>query len=66
MPAGHYFSTNRELTEEVEDGSDGNVLLRGSLFRDAGTPADAPAPEVPLLLCPFKDVKGAFWLREPR
>lgn len=66
MPAGHYFSTNRELTEEVEDGSDGNVLLRGSLFRDAGTPADAPAPEVPLLLFPFKDVKGAFWLREPR
>lgn len=66
MPAGCYFSENRGLTEEEEEGSDGNIVLRGSLFRDGGTPADAAAPEIPLLLRPYKDCKGTIWLREPK
>lgn len=53
--SGCYFSSNAPLTLSEDPRWLGRPVWTGHLYRDAGTPADASAPEVPLVLVPWRE-----------
>lgn len=53
--SGCYFSSNAPLALSEDPRWLGRPVWTGHLYRDAGTPADASAPEVPLVLVPWRE-----------
>jgi len=56
---GCYLARTDSLAEAEEAGPWGHTLLETDLYREEGTPQDAPAPRVPTQLMPYADAKAA-------
>lgn len=67
LPEGCYFSTNSILGTDDLLTSGGFPYIKGQVFRQSGTPADAPAPAVNFKALPFceqTDSVGTVWCTE--
>ena len=65
--AGHYFSTTAPTETSMDSSHSGLPTLHGTMYKDAGIPADAQAESVPFSATPFceqTESVGDIWLKE--
>ena len=65
--AGHYFSTTSPTETSMDSSRSGLPTLHGTMYKEAGTPADAQAESVSFSASPFceqTESVGDIWLKE--